>query len=80
MSSLNPSKYGFNQNQATDLRIMMSLTDPKDVKEWMEFVGPEDVEYGISLLECLALALLDEQIDSMVDMPEAAAVLARFKQ
>ena len=73
------SRLGFDHYQSTDLRIIMSLQTPQDIREWMEAVGEEDVFYGLSLVECAALAMLDEDVAAMTTYPDAMAVINRVK-
>ena len=73
------SRLGFDHYQSIDLRIIMSLQTPQDIQEWMEAVGEEDVFYGLSLIECAALAMLDEDVEAMTVYPEAMAVINRIK-
>jgi hypothetical protein len=73
------SRLGFDHYQSVDLRILMSLQTPEDVQEWVEAVGPDDVFYGLSLIECAALAMLDEDVATMTAYPEAQAVINRIK-
>ncbi len=73
------SRLGFDHYQSTDLRILMSLQTPEDIQEWMEAVGPDDVCYGISLIECAALAMLDEDVAAMTSWTEAQAVIQKVK-
>ena len=73
------SRLGFDHYQSVDLRILMSLQTPEDIQEWMEAVGPDDVCYGISLMECAALASLDEDVVGMDSYPDAMAVIQKVK-
>lgn len=73
------SRLGFDHYQSTDLRILMSLQTPEDIQGWMEAVGPDDVFYGLSLIECAALALLDEDVAEMASYPDAMAVINQVK-
>ena len=73
------SRLGFDHYQSVDLRILMSLQTPEDIQEWMAAVGPDDVFYGLSLIECAALAVLDEDVAALTAYPEAMAVLNRVK-
>jgi len=73
------SRLGFDHYQSIDLRILMSLQTPQDMQEWAEAVGPDDVFYGLSLMECAALAMLDADVDAMHAYPEAMAVINRIK-
>lgn len=73
------SRLGFDHYQSTDLRILMSLQTPEDIQEWMEAVGPDDVSYGLSLMECAALAMLDEDVAAMTAWPEAMAVIRQVQ-
>lgn len=72
-------RLGFDHYQSTDLRILMSLQTPEDIQEWMEAVGPDDVFYGLSLIECAALAALDEDVAALKAYPEAMAVIQKVK-
>lgn len=72
------TKYGFTPEQSQDLKILLSLKTPEEIGEWILAVGEDDVNYGISLIECLALTVLDVHVECMVEMPEAATVLSRF--
>ena len=73
------SRLGFDHYQSVDLRILMSLQTPEDIQEWMAAVGPDDVFYGLSLMECAALAMLDEDVAALTAYPEAMAVINRIK-
>jgi hypothetical protein len=73
------TKLGFNVYQIDDLKIMLSLT-PKDIPEWALTVGPEDVSYGLSLVECLALAFLDEDVANMTTFPEADVLINKIRK
>jgi hypothetical protein len=69
------SRLGFTEYQEQDLRIILSLTTPEQMQEWALAVGPEDARYGMSLVECAALAMLDEDVEAMTSYPEAMAVI-----
>jgi hypothetical protein len=69
------SRLGFDQYQQQDLRIILSLNTPELMQEWALAVGPEDAFYGMSLVECAALAMLDADVESMKSYPEAMAVI-----
>jgi len=73
------SRLGFDHYQSVDLRILMSLQTPEDIQEWAEAVGPDDVFYGLSLIECAALAMLDEDVAVMASYPDAMAVIQKEK-
>lgn len=73
------SRLGFDRYQSVDLRILMSLETPRDMQEWAEAVGPKDVRYGLSLMECAALAVLDEDVAALTAYPEAMSVINRVK-
>jgi hypothetical protein len=72
-------RYGFDRYQVTDLQIMMNLETNKDMREFAETVGHEDVQYGLALLETLALAVLDEETESMTEFPLAVEVIKRVR-
>jgi hypothetical protein len=69
------SRLGFDQYQEQDLRIILSLKTPEQMQEWAWEVGPEDALYGLSLVECAALAMLDADVEAMTSYPEAMAVI-----
>jgi hypothetical protein len=69
------SRLGFTEYQEQDLRIILSLNTPELMQEWALAVGPEDALYGLSLVECAALAMLDEDVAAMTAYPEAMAVI-----
>jgi hypothetical protein len=69
------SKLGFDSYQEQDLRIILSLNTPELMQEWALAVGPDDALYGLSLVECAALAMLDEDVEAMKSFPEAMAVI-----
>jgi hypothetical protein len=73
------SRLGFDHYQSVDLRILMSLITPQDIQEWAEAVGPEDVCYGLALMECAALAVLDEDVAAMTAYPDAMAVINQVR-
>jgi hypothetical protein len=76
-NKINFSKLGFDQYQSIDLRIMMSLDNTTDIRDWMATVGMDDVRYGLGLLECAALAVLDQDVAEMDSYPDAMAVINR---
>jgi hypothetical protein len=69
------SRLGFDSYQEQDLRIILSLTTPELMQEWALAVGPDDAYYGLSLVECAALAMLDADVEAMTSYPEAMAVI-----
>jgi len=69
------SQLGFDQYQEQDLRIILSLKTPELMQEWALAVGPDDARYGLSLVECAALAMLDADVEAMTAYPEAMAVI-----
>jgi hypothetical protein len=69
------SRLGFDSYQEQDLRIILSLKTPKQMQEWALAVGPDDALYGMSLVECAALAMLDQDVEAMTSYPEAMAVI-----
>ena len=69
------SRLGFDSYQEQDLRIILSLKTPEQMQEWALAVGPEDAFYGMSLVECAALAMLDQDVEAMTSYPEAMAVI-----
>lgn len=73
------SRLGFDHYQSVDLQILMSLKTPEDMQTWAEAVGPEDVCYGLSLMECAALATLDEDVAAMLTYPDAMSAINRIK-
>jgi hypothetical protein len=74
-NKINFARLGFDQYQEQDLRIILSLTTPEQMQEWALTVGPDDTFYGMSLVECAALAMLDEDVEAMTAYPEAMAVI-----
>lgn len=73
------SRLGFTEYQEQDLRIILSLNTPELMQEWALAVGPDDALYGLSLVECAALAMLDEDVAAMTAYPEAMAVINRVR-
>ena len=73
------SQLGFDQYQEQDLRIILSLNTPELMQEWALAVGPDDALYGVSLVECAALAMLDEEVAAMTAYPEAMAVIRSIR-
>ena len=69
------SRLGFDSYQEQDLRIILSLNTPELMQEWALAVGPDDALYGVSLVECAALAMLDEDVAAMTSYPEAMTVI-----
>ena len=69
------SRLGFTEYQEQDLRILLSLTTHDQMQEWALAVGPVDACYGLSLMECAALAMLDQDVAAMKSYPEAMAVI-----
>jgi hypothetical protein len=74
-NDINFSRLGFTEYQEQDLRIILSLKTPEQMQEWAWAVGPEDAFYGLSLVECAALAMLDQDVEAMTSYPEAMAVI-----
>ena len=72
-------RYGFDKYQVTDLRILMDLNSKDDMQEFIEIVGQEEVQYGLDVLETLALAVLDEETESMTEFPQALEVIERVR-
>lgn len=70
---------GFTAYQLQDLRIVMSLKTSEDIQDWMMSVGPDDVRYGISLVEVAAQTLLDQETEDMQEFPDAMAVIQKIK-
>jgi hypothetical protein len=73
------SRLGFDSYQEQDLRIILSLNTPELMQEWALAVGPDDALYGLSLVECAALAMLDEDVAAMTAYPEAMAVINQVR-
>jgi hypothetical protein len=73
------SRLGFDSYQEQDLRIILSLNTPELMQEWALAVGPDDALYGLSLVECAALAMLDEDVEAMTSYPEAMAVINQVR-
>jgi hypothetical protein len=69
------SQLGFDSYQEQDLRIILSLNTPELMQEWVLAVGPDDALYGLSLVECAALSMLDADVEAMKSYPEAMAVI-----
>ena len=74
-NDINFSRLGFTDYQEQDLRIILSLTTPEQMQEWVLAVGEADALYGLGLVECAALTMLDEMVEDMQDYPEAMAVI-----
>jgi hypothetical protein len=73
------SRLGFDRYQEQDLRIILSLKTPELMQEWALAVGPDDALYGMSLVECAALAMLDADVEAMTTYPEAMAVINQVR-
>ena len=73
------SRLGFDSYQEQDLRIILSLNTPELMQEWALAVGPDDALYGVSLVECAALAMLDADVEAMTTYPEAMAVISSVR-
>ena len=69
------SRLGFTEYQEQDLRILLSLTTHDQMQEWALAVGPVVACYGLSVMECAALAMLDQDVAAMKSYPEAMAVI-----
>jgi hypothetical protein len=74
------SKMDFDEYQMQDLMILMSLRTPAQVQEWSKAVGPAETCYGLSLLECAALFMLDADVADMREYPEASIVIDKVKK
>lgn len=72
-------EYHFSEDQITDLEILMSLSTPEEIREWIQAVGNDDVHYGLSLLECAVLAVLDNDTSEMTIFPEAKTVIDHIR-
>jgi hypothetical protein len=75
MNKIDFSQLGFTDYQTQDLRIILGLKTKQHIQDWMESVGPADVLYGMSLVECAALSMLDQDVEAMTAYPEAMAVI-----
>ena len=69
--SQNFEQMGFTPVQVKDLEFLLSLKNASCRDDWLECVDEEDVFYAISLLECAAYAIIDNDIDQMTQFPEA---------
>jgi hypothetical protein len=78
-NDINFSRLGFTEYQEQDLRIILSLQTPEQMQEWALAVGPDDALYGLSLVECAALAMLDADVEAMTSYPEAMAVINNIR-
>jgi hypothetical protein len=72
-------RLGFTDYQVQDLRIILSLNTPELMQEWAVAVGSDDAMYGVSLVECAALAMLDQDIENMTAYSEAMDVIRRVQ-
>ena len=83
MSTSDFSKLGFNEYEAVDLHIMMNLKTAKDIQEWMEAVGDDDVKYGIELMsracELQLLKDIDDSVSEQTEFPEISKMLEGLK-
>ena len=71
--------YNFTEDQIIDLEILMNLSTPEEIHEWIQVVGNDDVYYGLTLLECASLAVLDNDTSEMKIFPEARAVVNHIR-
>ena len=71
-------RYGFNQYQINEINILMSL-EGEEFEKFIDAVGTDDALYGAALLETAALAVLDEDTESMTEFPEAREVIERVR-
>jgi hypothetical protein len=78
LNSLDFGQLGFTSYQINDLRILLSLETLEQTREWADAVGPEDQQYGSTLLQLLALGLIDQAVEQDDDCAQANAVLAQF--
>jgi hypothetical protein len=76
--NLDFARLGFNSYQINDIRILLSLETPEQVREWSNAVGPDDRQYGANLLELLALDLIDQAVDKDENCVLARAELQRI--
>jgi hypothetical protein len=51
----------FTEQQQIDISIMMSLKTEEEIRQWIEVVGNDDVDYGINLLKTAALYAHEEE-------------------
>ena len=79
LNKIDFSKLGFDEYHLTNLRIVLQLNTPQLMAEWAETVGYEEACYGVSLVECAALAALDEEVESMSEYPDAMSLIDRVK-
>ena len=61
------SRLGFDRYDSGDLRILMSLDTKEKVREWLDAIGPEGLDYAMTLLETAAELTLLEDIDAIVE-------------
>lgn len=65
-----------NERDLNNLRFLMTLKT-KDMMQWMNSVGKDDVDYAMALLLTAALDEIDAQHEK-IDCSEAKSVLAQF--
>ena len=73
--SMDYRDYNFTEDQITDLEILRSLSTPAAISDWIQAGGNDDVYYGLTLLECAAWAVLDNDTSEMRIFPEAKTLL-----
>jgi hypothetical protein len=71
--------YNFTEDQITDLEILMGLSTSEEISEWIHIVGNDDVCYGLTLLECASLAVLDNDTSEMKIFPKARTVINHIR-
>ena len=71
-------RYGFDQYQINEIKILMSL-EGEELEKFIDAVGTDDALYGVTLLETAALAVLDEDTESMTEFPEARELIKRVR-
>jgi hypothetical protein len=76
--NLDFGRLGFDSYQTNDIRILLSLETPEQVREWGDAVGHEDRLYASSLLELLALSLIDDAVTEPSNCVQARMELQRI--
>jgi hypothetical protein len=76
--NLDFARLGFKDYQINDIRILLGLETPQQVREWSDAVGQDDRQYGANLLELLALGLIDQAVEEDENCVLARAELQRI--
>ena len=70
---------GLTEHQCELLDIIWSIDSMPEVEAWIETLGEQDQQECHSLIELLAIEILDQQIKLSVKFPEASILIKHIQ-